>query len=471
MTDLAIPLGLTWPSGAPIAPPVPFDELAHRVAVDAAALTDQPTEVLPTWTFDEFKPAAPVDQGDPASAGWNVVVAAGDPGADGFINALTPLIRHRGADVDAVLRYPGGDELDRANWIDEAYQGLKGGRPRYLLLAGDPTHLPFELQATLASAGASVGRVDFDSPEQLSAYVTKVIDHEKASDPPSKPEAIVFATDGGRADATYYSARFLAEPLAAEVEADPRFTVTRLTGAGATKAALVDSFGRSAGLVFTASHGMMARPADGPAVQTRVNGAWCCQQAPGAAVDDWLLTGEELPADDPVWPGAVVVQFACWGYGTPAMSTFDHWTGNKAQVTAEHPFVATIPKRLLANPHGPIGYVGHVDTAWLHGFDDPAHPVPEDLYNPRLEPMRTLVARALLQGTAASYGLADLGDRADSIASEVSNLTNRLRQRGQTIADLDTTGLAKLADRMIRRNDAMWFLFFGDPGVRVRVGD
>ncbi len=471
MTRVAFPLGLTWPDGRPIAAPVPLDEFAELVADAAAALTDQPTAVLPIWTFEEFQPAKPIDRGDPSSAGWSVVVATGDAKADGVIEALDPLIRHRGAAATDVLRYPGGDELDRANWIDEVYLGMKGDRPRYLLLAGDPTHLPFDLQASLASAGASVGRVDFDNNEELSAYVSKVIAHENAPDPPSEAEAIIFATDGGRSDATYYSARYLAHPLAAAIATDSRFTVRSLIGADATKAALSESFARRAGLVFTASHGMMATPADGLSVQFRVNGAWCCQQAPGQAVEDWLLTGEELPASDPIWPGAVVVQFACWGYGTPATSNFDHWMAGVGRTTAEHPFVAAIPKRLLANPRGPIGYVGHVDTAWLHGFDDPAHPDPEGVYHPRLEPMRSLVERALLERTAAGYGLAELVDRADSIASEVSNLTNRLRQKGQTIADLDSTGRAKLADRMIRRNDAMWFLFFGDPGVRIRVGN
>jgi hypothetical protein len=469
MTDLALPLGLKWPDGARLADAVDFVALAERVAADAQALTDEPTRTIPSWTFDELRPAEAPDPGDPAEVGWAVVVRTGDPAADDLLARLEPLIAKRGSSAADAFRYPGGDEHDQADWIDTEYLGRGSDRPKYLLLAGDPAQLPFELQATLAAAGASVGRVDFESGDDLDAYVAKVIAHEADGAALSTPSAYVFGTDGGPNDPTYYSARYLVEPVAQAIEEVTPFTVTRVVGAGATKDALLTSMSERHGLVLTASHGMVAEVGQGAEVQRRVNGGWCCQASPGMTVDDWLVTGDDLP-DGSVWPGAIVVQFACWGYGTPTTSTFEQWTGTTTKLTAEQPFVAAIPKRLLANPDGPIGFVGHVDTAWLHGFDDPLAPIPDGLYNPRLEPMLTLVQSALLHRTASAYGLRDLSSRADMIASEVSNLMNRLRGKGQTIKDLDAIQRRKLADRMIRRNDAMWFLFFGDPGVRVRVG-
>jgi hypothetical protein len=470
MSELAIPLGLRWPDGALLAEGVALAELAIRASGEAEVLTDQPTATLPGWSFDVLGPAAPRDFGDPKSVGWGVVVATADPDADATLATLAPLLAHRGAKDESILRYPGGDENDRADWIETAYLGLGDKRPRYLLLAGDPVQLPFELQATLASAGAAVGRVAFDEPAHLATYVAKVIAHEEVDAPYSTQSAIVWATDYGPNDATHYSAAYLAEPIAGAVDESADFTVTRYFRDEATKKALLDSMSARPGLVFTASHGMAASTDDGLAVQQRVNGAWCCARTPGMKDDEWLLEAADLPADSPVWEGSVVVQFACWGYGTPAESTFKQWTGQTTEVTAEQPFIAAIPKRLLANPHGPIGYVGHVDTAWLQGFDDPAHPIPEGLYSPRLEPMLTLVSRDLLDRSASGYGMGDLADKAATIASEVSNLMNRLRGMGKTIADLDSNARRKLADRMIRRNDAMWFLFFGDPGVRIRVG-
>ena len=135
------------------------------------------------------------------------------------------------------------------------------------------------------------------------------------------------------------------------------------------------------------------------------------------------------------------------------------------------PFVAAIPKRLLANPNGPIAYVGHVDTAWLHGFDDPSQPIPDDLYSRRLEPLLGLIDSSFLRRTAAGFGMRPLADRSSMIAGEVAILTNRVRGSNRTLDDLEPAELDELADLMIRRNDAAWFLMYGDPGVRVTVGD
>ena len=120
-------------------------------------------------------------------------------------------------------------------------------------------------------------------------------------------------------------------------------------------------------------------------MQRRVNGAICCQATDG----DWLSTPDNVPDDDtPFLEGAVFFQFACYGYGTPDKSDFMHWLGQPA-LNAEADFVAALPKRLLAHPRGPIAYIGHVDTAWLHGFDDPDSPLILDAYHERLRPFIT----------------------------------------------------------------------------------
>ena len=468
MNDIALPLGLLWPDGDPVSLPVSFDDLAAKVAGERIEAIARPR--APGWTFDELEPESALDYGDPAQAGWTVVVGAHDPAADAALEALGPLFDHRGADRTKVLRYPGGDELDRADWVDISYIGLGSDRPRYVLLAGDPEQLPFELQATLAAAGAYVGRVAFDQPEHLDTYVSKVIASEAEGARLAEPEALVWATDGGSRDPTYYSARYMAQPILDWIEGVPGFSgVARLRDA-ATKGALLESLVDRPGLVFTASHGMVVPAAQGLDEQRRLNGAWCGQRAPGAPIGDWLLTADDLPASDPAWEGSVVVQFACWGYGTPTNSTFAHWTTGADGVVAESPFVAAIPKKLLANPRGPLGFVGHVDTAWLHGFADPLHPVPEDDYSPRLEPLLALVTSTLKSRKASAYGLRDLAERASTLASAIASTVDRMQREGTSIADMDGDRRRKLADRMIRRNDAMWFLFFGDPGARVRMG-
>ena len=42
------------------------------------------------------------------------------------------------------------------------------------------------------------------------------------------------------------------------------------------------------------------------------------------------------------------------------------------KVNAPADFIASLPQKLIAHPRGPIIYIGHVDVALLHGFDDPA---------------------------------------------------------------------------------------------------
>lgn len=470
MNDQGIPLGLLWPSGKPIMAPIDLVQLGTLISSDADRLADQPTNTLPGWTFDEFQPAAPKDPGDAKQSGWTVVIGVDDPNSARRLERVQPLMDHRGATASSVLRFPGGDEAARSDWIDESYLGLGDARPRYLLLLGDPIQLPFELQASLAATGASVGRLDFDTDEDLDRYIVKILAHESPTGRSSTPEAVVFAPNYGGTDATVFSSSYLVPPVEKSIKADGRYTVVGLSGEAATKAALQATFERHPALVFTASHGASVKAVQGQFEQERVNGAWCCARQPGEEMADWILTGGELPANEPVWSNALVVQFACWGYGTPATSTFQQWTGRGDLACAIAPFCGSIPKRLLANPEGPIGYVGHVDTAWLHGFADPRAVPPAGAYSQRVEPLLTLVHRAIADLTAAGYALGDLVACANAIASEVSNLTNRLRQRHQPLDSLGPTGLANLADQMIRRNDAMWFLFFGDPGVRVQVG-
>ena len=47
----------------------------------------------------------------------------------------------------------------------------------------------------------------------------------------------------------------------------------------------------------------------------------------GDAMEDWLITAEDVDGEQPFLEGSVVFQFACFGYGTPAESDFRHWLG------------------------------------------------------------------------------------------------------------------------------------------------
>jgi hypothetical protein len=463
-------LGCRYPDGSPLFESADAKQLLARLA-DA---TDGVARSLtPPWVLGEIKPAEQPRLDHPEEVGWSYVVAEDDPDRAAIIAALAPLGVHRKmAQPETPLVIPAG--ADAGDWIDEVYQGLGPKRPRYLLLAGDPARLPFSLQVALAAAGAIVGRVTFDGPNaiaDLQAYAAKVVELENAP-PRPKNEAIVFATDGGSTDPTYFSHHYMATPIVAALQASVLgYDVTTLVEAGATKAALLGAMAaKHPAFVLTASHGAGQPTTAGLAKQRLANGAPGCAldgNAAGATGWDWLLA-DDLPAG-PLCPGGMVMQFACFSYGTSQQSGFSKWLGGNNAFDADSPFVAALPMRLLANPDGPVAFVGHVDVAVLHGFDDPANPIPIDQSHPRLEPFLAVVRQATVDLTPVGYALRDFHQRASVFSSEIVSTFDKLQNDGTDVKDLSDNLQLRLIDKVIRRNDAMNFLLLGDPAARIRV--
>jgi hypothetical protein len=463
-------LGVRYPDGAPLFQEIDADDLIARLA---GVTADAKRVAAAPWVFDERARRQQPRLDEPSEAGWTYVVADDDPDCDGIIAALEALARYRGmATPDQPLRFPSG--ADRGDWIDDVYKGLGDHRPRYLLLAGGPADLSFPLQVDLAAAGAFVGRVAFSGSDRLDAYReygSKVMRFEAADDPTPTAAATVVATDGGRLDATTYSSRFLGPPVAKRLRED-EIDVTEVTGPQATKEGLRSALmaGQPA-LLFTATHGAGTAGGPGQAVDPRdVNGAWACAPAePGRRPNDWdWLVAADLP-DGAMVPGGAVVQFACFGYGTTDQTSFAAWLGNPNVVEVPEPFVAAIPQRLLANPDGPIAYVGHVDVAVAHGFVELGAPEPAAGFYPRAQPFLSLVAKGIAESAPMGYALRDLHERAAAIGSEIVSTFDRLEQANIDVADLQDADKNRLIDKVIRRNDAMHFLLLGDPGARVRI--
>ena len=408
-----------------------------------------------------------VDLGDPRSAGWSFLVAADDPKRDRLIEVLRPLAEHRGMkDPGSPLVYAG--EEDWFDWLTDHYTLLDvDERPHYVLIAAGPDRVPFHFQSFLDTA-ASTGRVDFgDSFDDLGAYVEKLIRLETAAEPAAKAEVVFFAPDGGPDDPTHYSHLYMAQPLIELVRDEGGFEVSEMLGDAATKEALVETLGASkAAVVYTASHGM-ADPEGTLESQQRLNGAICCQQTGGETRDeDWLFMGEDVPKDGgPFLEGAVFFQFACYGFGTPRESDFDHWNVGQPTLQAHADFCSALPQRLLAHPRGPVAYIGHVDTAWLHGFDDPQAPTPLEPWHPRLAPFRSAI-EFLLECQPPGYAMGDLGKRYGELNALLTNTWDRMSRGAlQMSPELE----ARLANQFIMRSDAQNYLVFGDPAAQVRV--
>jgi hypothetical protein len=176
-----------------------------------------------------------------------------------------------------------------------------------------------------------------------------------------------------------------------------------------------------------------------------------------------LFSAEDIPYDSPCLEGAIVFQFACYGYGTPAESDFAHWLGEPLPV-AERAFVSALPNRLLAHPRGPLAYIGHVDAAFLHGFDDPESPFLLERWHPRIGPFTRALA-SLLETQPVGRALAGMGERYDVLNAMLTAIADRQR-RGKGLSP----GFEEhLVSTFITRTDAQNYHVLGDPAVRLRV--
>lgn len=464
-----IVLGVDPDSGRPVVPSTTIDDLV-------SALPEFRRDVVLTAPSPTFGPRPPVQQPNPAEpveAGWAVVVADDDPQRDDVLAALEPLSRHRRARDPFV--YQSGRDV--ADWLAQESQTRGDARPSYLLLAGDPVHLPFDLQVHLAAADFIPGRVCFAGPERLAdlgRYAAKVVGIETSDAVPAAAEAVVLSADGGPADATHYSNRFLVPPVAAALESQAKLRVTSLSAADATADRFLSAVtsGRPA-VVFTATHGAGKPKSGGTDDQRRHNGSLGCAPGPGAPPTQWQwLAAHDLPAGR-FAPGALVIQFACFSAGTSSSSSFSRWLSphGTTDYDAVEPFVAALPQRLLAAPEGPVAFVGHVDVAVLHGFADPAGITRATTPQPRLQPFLALVDDAVQEMAPIGFALRDLWSRATLLGSQIVTTVDDWQAQGIGVEDVSPTDKQALVDMVIRRNDAMHFLVLGDPAVRLRIDD
>lgn len=410
-----------------------------------------------------------LDVGDPRVAGWTFLVNEQDPSVAAIKAMLRPLAELRGmSDPDRPLVYRGESQDEWFEWLHEEYLGraLEGGRaPQYILLVGNPQQIPFGLQSVLATL-ASVGRLDFESLEHLGNYVAKLLRLETGPAPVVEREALFFAPDAGYPDPTYFSRKYMAEPLAEHVRGKLGVATQTILGEAATKTAMRSALhGRRPALIYTASHGLGAIR-ESSETQRRFNGAICCQSV-GPFTRDALFGADDVPLEEPFLEGAIFFQFACFGYGTPAESDYAHWLGGLPQRYTDMDFVAALPKKLLAHPRGPIIYIGHLDTAFLHAFADVEAPEILGRWHTRIAPFVQAV-NELLAVQPSGLAMQDLSERYSLCNALITGTYDRERRgRLKWTAELKTQFL----DRWITRGDAQNYMVFGDPAARLRLPD
>ena len=411
-----------------------------------------------------------VDPAKVEEAGWAVVFHQNE--SQSVIDALQPLIEHRKQQVGdeqkvKVLTYRDGQ--NRAEWL--AGYGVSTGNveptrvPFYLLFVGSPKHIPFGFCQEI-DVEYGVGRLHFDTAEEYSRYVASVIEYENAEVVPNAKEAIFFGVRHEFDQATQMSADLLVNPLAdGPNENTPGvatrwgFATRKLWGPKATKSALTEVLRTSNGakppaFLFTASHGLGFKK--GHERQLRAQGALLCQDWPGFGQisPDHYFAAANLPADANV-RGLIAFHFACYGAGTPDFDNFVHKPGEPPPQIADQPFIAALPKALLAHPKGgALACIGHVERAWGYSIVGPTT-------EPQLIPFQNAIGRLLI-GQPVGYAIKDFNEKFAALSTSMCNLLEKVGF-GADVPDFE------LADLWVERNDAGGYIVVGDPAVRLRV--
>ncbi len=411
-----------------------------------------------------------VDPVQVEKAGWAVVFHHTVPAA--VRDALRPLIEHRRRQVAGLLQelehHPGEH---RGAWL--ARHGVGAGSvepskvPFYILLVGSPEDIPFSFCHEL-DVEYAVGWLHFDIADEYARYAESVVRYETQTAASNAREAAFFATRHAFDEATQLSADQLVDPLAGGrpnsgmaapgVAERWGFRTRRVCGAAASRSALGSLLVPARGaltpaFLFTATHGM-GFPCGHPR-QGAAQGALLCQDWPGFGIIEpaHYFSAADLPAEACVH-GLIAFLFACYGGGTPERDRFLHDPGGQPAKIADRPFLAALPKALLAHAGGgALAVIAHVERAWGYSIVTPQA-------GPQLLPFENAVGRILL-GQPVGYAMKDFNERYATLSTSLANLLEQV-SFGAQVPDLD------LVTAWTERNDAEGYVVLGDPAVRLR---
>jgi len=405
---------------------------------------------------------------------WGVIAPEGAEG-DRLLAIARPLLRKREEDQGVppiVYRVPPRmDALESITWRREVFDTgaqFRDALPRYQLILGDLHQVSVDLQVTQA-IDAFVGRLAFDELEDYAAYIDKLLRWEREPAPNDRRRLLLHTVhDGTRSTAVGY--RELVKPsldlLDRAIRYTPDLRRVDLLESGSDDDPYLDELLNAAGhlsptVLLSLSHGDGAprRGWRSYELQRRHQGAMSFGSSGS-------LTGELLRST-PFLPGGLWFMLACFSAGTPSTSKFERWlrllgqsgaATNPADVlrslpaTDQAPFVASIPKAALANPEGPLGFIGHVDLAWTYSFrrvdsDDRAQSRPARFGE---------LLRAAVEGSRIGVAFRELYSAFTQIDSELV-----YRQ-----ADPNTPP-ERRGHLWMLRQDLAGYILLGDPAARL----
>jgi hypothetical protein len=331
------------------------------------------------------------------------------------------------------------------------------------MIVGDPTSVSFEFQCALAIDYA-VGRLHLPDADAYRRYAKAAIDSESQFFVTAR-NAVLFGPTNQGDEATRLSATQLLGPLVQELKrpgAPKNWQVQDAIGAVATKQRLAEFLqnAEDTPVIFSASHGIGFDA--GEEGQIGRQGAILCQ--------DWragvhpVSSDHYFSRDDLVGLGSlqrlVWFAFACYGAGTPK---FDNFPGNPNLLTrtqlASDVFQSGLATRLLSHAAGPaLGFIGHIDTAWVTSFQFGSA-------TGQIKDFRQCLER-IMRGERLGHALNVLGQKYASLSAILAVEMIVALQAGTAMR---RNTAARVARYWTAAMDARNFVLCGDPGARLRV--
>ncbi len=411
---------------------------------------------------------AGLDTRELRQAGWGIICAADEP--EETLEALAPLLDWRREQAGPRFRsYTGAHGYRSADPREGKTRFLlRSGAaaagpvdpervPYYLLIVGDAARIPFEFQHQLDIQYA-VGRLHLDSPAAYARYARAVVSVERQRG--AAPQLTLFGPAHAGDPATALSRGDLVAPLYDALLGTAGWDCRLLCDDDATKSRLCQLLrGAAPALLFTATHGLQLQC--GSDRQRDLQGALLCQDWPGPGHPpphpEHYFAAADIPREADLH-GTVWFSFACFSAGTPRLDSFSGARSHAAQPLASEPFVAALPRQLLAHPGGPaLAVIGHVDRAWGYSFNWPGGAA--GAHTAAIED----VLRQLMRGERIGAALEPLNQRYAELASLLCDeLADRHNGKRTAAADLAMLWLAAY--------DARGYLLLGDPAAYIRPG-
>jgi hypothetical protein len=409
-----------------------------------------------------------VDARDLAQSGWGVIFPNNvDPAIK---DALHELLQHRHKQAGEYYKeFPYFEGDTKLTFLSDYGCGPgpvnpANGVPYYLLIVGDPQQIPYRFQYQL-DVQFAVGRIHFDTLEEYASYARSVVAAESGAwTLPRRSTFFGVRNDDDRA--THLSADELVAPLARHIAAEYAGWEHRTLLADQTrKAQLAHLLGGpdTPAFLFAACHGMGFPASDRR--QLAHQGALLCYDWPGPHAhrgpvpQDYYLAGDDLSSDGRLL-GLIAFFFACYGAGTPHLDDFARRTPTswEQKSLAPYPFVANLPRRMLAHPGGgALAVVSHVDRAWGYSFL-----WGEYTQKAQLEVFRSTIKR-LFDGYPIGAAIEFFNERYAELSTE---LTLRAFDEVEVEYGKDSTEFASL---WTANNDARNYTIIGDPAVRLPI--